>query len=184
MNDHVIVTKQPVGGNNFCGNGCHRCFLGLDTEARPFESGQQIFARLKQQPPYFFRRGEIAFRYDEKLTFGFRLSWNVDSKGKPFHDSLHASDDRFLLPDYGGMRQRNPEHSRQRIGRFFGCDPPTARGGSKRSDADRIRAKDRCLCDGANLSSIDMQMAGASCEFYDVALLRCVVVIMCLSISL
>jgi hypothetical protein len=87
------------------------------------------------------------------LAFGFRLSWNVDSKGQPVRDSLHASDDRFLLPDHVGIRQRKPGRSRQRISTIFNCYPPTTRGvpsTPKRSDADHPCRNDDFVCESKN----------------------------------
>ena len=43
-NDHVILVDQLMGGDNFCGNGCHWCFLGLDTEATTVLIGRKEFS--------------------------------------------------------------------------------------------------------------------------------------------
>jgi len=111
-------------------NALHRIYPNPGTNTRS-ESGES--------------RSSAAIALDRQTVHDFGNERGKNPIELP--ESIHASDDRLLLSDYVGIRQRNTEHSRERIGRFSGCGPPTTRGGSKRSDADRIRAKDGCLCD-------------------------------------
>jgi hypothetical protein len=86
------------------------------------------------------------------------LLWTVKVYMIELSGSLHASDDRFLLPDHASIRQRNVERFRQRVRKFFNCYPPTTLGvpGTPTpTDADHpcrkddfVRESENCLIDG------------------------------------